>query len=89
MDGEVPYGYYHISANTYMTTTIKCHNWNSTFMLLSVTVYLQAFEECKIGYAKTRQTLKLKDYRVITEIDLQLEPLCTEVHSLTLSGLSS
>ncbi|THU48498.1 hypothetical protein C4D60_Mb09t26880 [Musa balbisiana] len=40
---------------------------------------IRAFEECKIGYAKTRQTLKLKDYRVITEIDLQLEPLCTEL----------
>nr|XP_018673647.1 PREDICTED: twinkle homolog protein, chloroplastic/mitochondrial-like isoform X1 [Musa acuminata subsp. malaccensis] len=62
-----------------MTTTIKHCNWNSTFWLLSVTVYLQAFEECKIGYAKTRQTLKLNDYRVITEIDLQLEPLCTEL----------
>ncbi|CAD5169375.1 unnamed protein product [Musa acuminata subsp. malaccensis] len=40
---------------------------------------VRAFEECKIGYAKTRQTLKLNDYRVITEIDLQLEPLCTEL----------
>ncbi|THU48496.1 hypothetical protein C4D60_Mb09t26860 [Musa balbisiana] len=40
---------------------------------------VRAFEECKIGYAKTRQTLKLEDYRVITEIDLQLEPLCTEL----------
>ncbi|CAL9043305.1 twinkle homolog protein, chloroplastic/mitochondrial-like isoform X1 [Musa acuminata AAA Group] len=40
---------------------------------------VRAFEECKIGYAKTIQTLKLNDYRVITEIDLQLEPLCTEL----------
>ncbi|KAJ8459662.1 hypothetical protein OPV22_032588 [Ensete ventricosum] len=50
---------------------------------------VRPFEESKIVYAKTRQTLKLKDYRVITENDLQLQPLCEEVHSLTLSGLSS
>ncbi|URE40908.1 DnaB-like helicase C terminal domain [Musa troglodytarum] len=35
----------------------------------------EPFEECKIGYVETGQ----KDYRLITEIDLQLEPLCKEL----------
>ncbi|URE30536.1 DnaB-like helicase C terminal domain [Musa troglodytarum] len=58
----------------YLYSSVLAEGWRIGYVL-ELHVDGEPFEECKIGYAEIGQ----KDYRLITEIDLQLEPLCKEL----------
>lgn len=45
-------------------------------------ICLQAFADAKSSYERMNKVPKVKPLRKVTEEDLELEPLCSEVHKL-------